>query len=191
MPHQEEAIPEMVKGLKRILASLDLSALESSYDDTGGFAYPPRLMLAILLLGLIDGERSSRKLQEHFRYDVRYRYLMEGLEPDDRTIGRFRERLEGVLDKLFTQVLDLARKEGLVKMQVVVLDGTKVTGSLSQWRRVLVQAKQTDATEAQEKPLTEPGGPHDEDPAPELSERLQRPCGGGRRQWGGIGHARE
>ena len=147
-PPQEEAIPEMVKGLKRIVACLDLSALESSYDDKGGFAYPPRLMLAMLLFGLMDGERSSRKLQEHCRYDVRYRYLMEGLEPDDRTIGRFRERLEGVLAALFTQVLELARQEGLVKMQVVALDGTKVAGSLSQWKRVLAQAKETDVLES-------------------------------------------
>lgn len=143
----EDLVPSghLVRSLKEIISSLDLSGVEDLFEDTGGYPYEPKPMLGILLFGLIDGERSSRRIQEHCEFDNRYRYLSDGSVPDDRTICRFRRRLAPVLPELFTQILKLARERGLVKMQVVAVDGTKVAGNVSQWRKILSQADDADS----------------------------------------------
>ena len=145
----EDLVPagHIVRALKQIIDGLDLSGIEGLYDDKGGYAYDPRAMLSVLLFGLIDGERSSRRIQEHCRFDDRYRYLCGAHRPDDRTICRFRRRLEPVLPELFAQVLRLARERGMLKMNVVAVDGTRVAGNVQQWRKILSQAEDEDASD--------------------------------------------
>lgn len=148
-PTLEELVPtgHVVRSLKAIIDHLDLSAAEELYEDKGGYAYDPRAMLAVLLYALIDGERSSRRIQEHCRFDVRYRYLCGAHAPDDRTICRFRRRLEPVLPGIFAQVLTLARGRGMVKGNVVAVDGTRVAGNVQQWRKILSEAENEDCAD--------------------------------------------
>src|SRR6185369_5679636 len=51
--------------------------------------------------------------------------------PDFRTISEFRRRHLKALAGLFTQVLQLAEKAGLVKLGHVALDGTKIKANAS------------------------------------------------------------
>lgn len=137
----------LVRALKEVIDGLDLSGVEGLYDDKGGYAYEPKAMLGVLLYGLIDGERSSRRIQEHCRFDARYRFLCGAHQPDDRTICRFRRRLAPVLPDLFAQILRIARDRGMVKMQVVAVDGTRVAGNVQQWRKILSEAEDEDAAD--------------------------------------------
>lgn len=133
-PSIDDLVPKSheVRKLKGLLCQLDLSDLHALYPEQGGYAYPPALMLGLLLYGRMLGETSSRKLQDCCRFDVRFRVLMEGLEPDDRTISRFQERLGRVLDTLFKQVLSALAAHGMGKGQKVAADGTKMKGNLRQ-----------------------------------------------------------
>lgn len=51
--------------------------------------------------------------------------------PDHATIARFRARHELALGQLFTQVLGLCARSGLVSLGVVALDSTKVAANAS------------------------------------------------------------
>ena len=57
---------------QRLIPQLDLPPVHAPYARQGGFPYPPHLMLGLLLHGLMDGVRSSRQLQQHCQYDLRY-----------------------------------------------------------------------------------------------------------------------
>ncbi len=47
--------------------------------------------------------------------------------PDHNTLNRFRsERLKGEIKEIFTQVVLLLEKEGLVSLQTTFVDGTKI-----------------------------------------------------------------
>lgn len=120
-----------VRRLRALLESLDLSFLESLYDVKGGIAYDPRKMLGVVLYGIGDGVRSSRQLEEHCRFDNRYRYLMEGQTPDDRTFGRFLERLSDSPEELLRRILAFA--EGQITLRVISTDGTKLRASVSRY----------------------------------------------------------
>jgi len=59
-------------------------------------------------------QRSSRAIECHCRQDVAYRVITGNLVPDHATIARFVVRHEGALAGLFSEVLRLCDRAGLV-----------------------------------------------------------------------------
>ena len=74
----------------------------------------------------------------------RYRLLCGGLQPDDRTFGRFLERLGDRAEEVLSQVIALSQAQGLGAMRTVCVDGTKVQGNVSTWSKGLSQIERSD-----------------------------------------------
>jgi transposase len=139
------------------VATLDLGEFRRRYraDGHGRAAFDPEMMVALLLYGYCQGERSSRVIEKRCLRDVAYRVIAGGLHPDHATIARFRARHEQALGGLFSQVLRLLAAEGMVSLGLLSLDGTKVAGSaaqkanrtLPQIEKILAEAAAADAAE--------------------------------------------
>jgi transposase len=139
------------------VATLDLGGFRRRYraDGHGRAAFDPEMMVALLLYGYCQGERSSRVIEKRCVRDVAYRVIAGGLHPDHATIARFRARHEKALGGLFTQVLRLLAAEGMVSLGTFSLDGTKLAGNaaqkanrtLPQIEKVLAEAAAADAAE--------------------------------------------
>jgi len=116
------------------VAALDLGEFRRQYraDGHGRAAFDPEMMVALLLYGYCQGERSSRVIEKRCGRDVGYRLLTGGLHPDHATIARFRARHEKALGGLFSQVLRLLAAEGMVSLGMISLDGTKLAGNAAQ-----------------------------------------------------------
>src|SRR5207245_2270456 len=118
-----------------------------------------RAMVALLLYGYCQGERSSRVIEKRCLRDVAYRVIAGGLYPDHATIARFRTRHEKALGGLFSQVLRLLAAEGMVSLGLLSLDGTKLAGNaaqkagktLPQIEKLLAEATEVDAAEDAQK----------------------------------------
>jgi transposase len=115
------------------VAEMDLGGFYGAYraDGHGRPAYESSMMVALLLYAYARGNRSSRGIERECREDVAYRVLAANLVPDHSTIAEFRKRHEAALADLFGEVLLLCREAGLVKVGVVVVDGTKVHANAS------------------------------------------------------------
>ncbi len=139
------------------VAALDLGEFRRRYraDGHGRAAFDPEMMVALLLYGYCQGERSSRVIEKRCVRDVAYRVIAGGLHPGHATIARFRARHETALGGLFSQVLRLLAAEGMVSLGVLSLDGTKLAGSaaqkanktLPQIEKILAEAVEADAAE--------------------------------------------
>jgi transposase len=116
------------------VAALDLGGFRRRYraDGHGRAAFDPEMMVALLLYGYCQGERSSRVIEKRCGRDVGYRVITAGLHPDHATIARFRARHEEALGGLFSQVLRLLAAEGMVSLGLLSLDGTKLAGNAAQ-----------------------------------------------------------
>ncbi len=111
---------------------LDLSVVYDSYVSASGAPpYDPQMMLRLLFYGYSTGVTSSREMEKRCHVDVAFRWLTANSTPDYRSIARFRRRHLVALDDLFTQVLVLCSRAGLVKLGRVALDGTKLRASAS------------------------------------------------------------
>ena len=139
------------------VATLDLGEFRRRYraDGHGRAAFDPEMMVALLLYGYCQGERSSRVIEKRCVRDVGYRVIAGGLRPDHATIARFRARHEKALGGLFSQVLRLLAAEGMVSLGTISLDGTKLAGNaaqkanktLPQIEKLLAEAAAADAAE--------------------------------------------
>src|SRR3954451_4060474 len=115
------------------VAEMDLSAFYAAYraDGHGRAAYEPSVMVALILYAFATRVRSSRAIESHCRQDVAYRVITGNLVPDHATIARFICRHERALAGLFSEVLKLCDRAGLVKPGVVSIDGTRIAGNAS------------------------------------------------------------
>jgi transposase len=95
-------------------------------DGRGGAAYHPAMMATLLIYAYCDGERSSRRIEEHCRTDIAYRYITGGLVPDHATIARFRDRHSTELAGLFIPVLAVCLHAGMGEVSFAAIDGTKL-----------------------------------------------------------------
>jgi transposase len=159
-PSLREWVPEdhLVWTVLDAVAEMDLGALYGSYraDGHGRPAYEPSMMVAPLLYAYARGNRSSRAIERACVEDVAYRVVAGHLVPDHSTIAEFRVRHEAALAELFTGVLGLCRRAGLVSVGVVAIDGTKVRANASRdtnrsyeqvAREILAEAAEIDRRE--------------------------------------------
>lgn len=113
--------------------NLDLSSFYEPYQGDGRRNRPfePRMMVKVLLYGYATGTFSSRKLAKKLHEDVAFRFLSGENFPSHRTIADFRKQHLAAFQKLFVQVIRIAKELGLVKLGTVAIDGTKVKASAS------------------------------------------------------------
>lgn len=140
------------------VAELDLSDFYASYRDDGWgrAAHDPAMMVALVLYAYARGERSSRLIERRLSEDVAYRVIAANQVPDHSTIARFRARHESALAALFTGVLSLCARAGLVAAGTIALDSTKLHADASGQanmayeqiaREILAEAAELDAKE--------------------------------------------
>jgi transposase len=137
---------------------MDLSPFYGAYraDGHGRAAYDPEMMVTLLLFAYATGQRSSRAIERHCRQDIAYRVITANVIPDHATIARFVVRHEAALAGLFSEVLSLCAKAGLVKAGVIAIDGTRLAANASPEanrgyeqiaKEIVAEAKATDEAE--------------------------------------------
>jgi transposase len=133
----------LARFLVEIVETLDLQSILEKYarkDRRGAAGYHPAMLVRILLYGYCVGAVSSRKIEKATHEDVAFRYLAADQHPDHDTIANFRRAHLEELGGLFTQVLELCREAGLLKVGRVMLDGTKMGADASR-RKTMKQEK--------------------------------------------------
>jgi transposase len=119
-PSLRDWLPEdhLVWTILGTVAEMNLDAFYGSYraDGHGRAAYDPSMVVALLLYGYAMGNRSSRGIERACVEDVAYRVITATLKPDHSTIAEFRVRHEAALAGLFSDVLGVCARAGLVKV---------------------------------------------------------------------------
>jgi transposase len=115
------------------VADMDLSAFYAAYraDGHGRAAYEPSMMVTLILYAFATAVRSSRAIECHCRQDVAYRVITGNLVADHATIARFIDRHQRALAELFSEVLKLCDRAGLITPGVVSIDATRIAGNAS------------------------------------------------------------
>ena len=132
-PSVDEWLPEkhLARYIVEVIAQLDTSAMLKSYRGSGSAGYHPTMMLGLLVYGYATGVFSSRKIERATYDSVAFRYIAANDHPDHDTIAAFRRRFLPQIEKLFVDVLVLAREMGMLQMGTIALDGTKIHANAS------------------------------------------------------------
>jgi transposase len=99
--------------------------LEADPHQAGCPAYPPTIMLKILVYGYSYGIRSSRKLERALQENLSFIGLAGGLKPDFKTIARFRRQNRQALQQVLRDCARLCLRLGVIAGNTLFVDGSK------------------------------------------------------------------
>src|SRR6266496_989541 len=134
-PSPRDWLPEghLAFFIAETVAALDLQAFYEPYEGDGRRNQPfdPQMMVTVLLYAYATGTCSSRRIARKLEEDVAYRVLAAGNFPAHRTIAEFRQQYLAAFERLFVQVVQIAREAGVVQLGALAVDGTKVKANAS------------------------------------------------------------
>src|SRR5438105_115211 len=100
--------------------------IECSAEEGGRPAYDPRLLISLWIYAYSQGMGSAREVARRCEWEPALQWLTGCETVNYHTLSSFRVEYRGELDELFTQVLGLMSAEGLITLEQVVQDGTKI-----------------------------------------------------------------
>ena len=116
-------------------------AIASSAEEGGRPAIDPQLLISLWIYAYSQGIGSAREVARRCEYDPALQWLTGLEEVNYHTLADFRVEKQEELDELFTQVLAALSKEGLITLEQVMQDGTKIRAMASprsyQWESTI------------------------------------------------------
>jgi len=112
---------------------LDLSAFDARFnnDATGAAAYPPAMLLKIILFAYAQGIVSSRNIERACHEQVTFIALSGDTRPHFTTIASFVSSLGDDIAPIFSQILYLCDRQGLIGREMFAIDGVKLPSNAS------------------------------------------------------------
>lgn len=93
--------------------------------QTGRPSYHPAAMLKLYIYGYLNRIQSSRRLEAEANRNVELMWLIARLNPDFKTIARFRNENGSAIRKVCSQFVELCRRLNLFADSMVAIDGSK------------------------------------------------------------------
>lgn len=125
----------LVRVIWSFVDGLDLSALYAAIrarDDVAGRPTPdPKVLLALWLYATADGVGSARALERLCRSHAAYRWLCGGVPVNYHGLSDFRVAHGAMLDRVLSESVASLAAAGLIKLDEVAIDGTKVAANAS------------------------------------------------------------
>lgn len=131
---EQVAHEPLVQTVAEVVKELDLRSLYARFHEGGRSFYDPAMMLSVLFFAYAVGVRSCREIAGRITYDLRFQYFTGSLQPDFRTINRFRHDHLDLLGDYFAQVVAGCLRRGVLDESVVAIDGTKLRASSARSR---------------------------------------------------------
>src|SRR6202051_4430548 len=165
------------KAIWTLVGRLDLSpfyrAIESSVEEGGRPAFDPQLLISLWVYAYSQGIGSAREVARRCEYDPAFQWLTGLKEVSYHTLTDFRVERHSELDELFTQVLAALSKEGLITLEQVMQDGTKIKALASSRSYRYEGAIRKHLKRAQRR-VAEMGDPRNEESSPKAQQAQAR-----------------
>ena len=112
---------------------IDLTGFDARYknDEAGASAYPPAMLLKVVLFAYSRGIVSSREIERACREHVTFVALSEDSAPHFTTFAAFVSTLSNEIAPLFGEVLHLCDRQGLIGREMFAIDGVKLPSNAS------------------------------------------------------------
>ncbi|GJG88964.1 IS1182 family transposase [Gemmatimonadetes bacterium T265] len=116
--------------------AVDLSRFDARFrnDDTGAPAYPPAMLLTVVLCAYAHGIVSSRAIERLCREHVTFIALCGDTAPHVTTIAQFVSTLGPDIAHVFAAVLAVCDRQGLIGRERFAIDGVKLPSHASKRR---------------------------------------------------------
>ncbi len=125
----------LVRAIWEMSGRLDLTAytavVRAVEGEAGRPPIDPRLLICLWIYAYSEKVSSAREVTRRCAYHPAYQWLTGCEIINYHTLSDFRVDYQEALDKLFAQLLAVLSSEGLISLEQVVHDGTKVKAAAS------------------------------------------------------------
>jgi transposase len=126
-----------VRLVNMVIDKLDISDVLVTYKGGGTSSYHPRILLKIIIFSYLNNVYSSRKIEKANKESIYYFWLNGQNFPDHNTINNFRgAKLKDKIEDIFTQVVKLLNASGIISLEEVFTDGTKMESVANRYKFV-------------------------------------------------------
>jgi transposase len=157
----------------RLNLSAFYRAIESSVEEGGRPAFDPQLLISLWVYAYSRGIGSAREVARRCAYDPAFQWLTGLAEVNYHTLADFRVEKQQELDELFTQVLAALSKEGLITLEQVMQDGTKIKAQASS-KSYLQEETIREHLERARRRVAEMGDPRNDEGSPRAKKAQTR-----------------
>ena len=129
--------------LKKVMEEMDFSGLLAQYSNKGRNGFNPIMKYAVLTYAGMRGVKEVDRIVELCERDLAFIWLTQGEKPKrDAFYDFINNKLTGeILDDLNYQFLRRLKKEGLITLESLYIDGTKIEANANRytfvWRGTL------------------------------------------------------
>ena len=129
--------------LKKVMEEMDFSGLLARYSNKGRNGFNPIMKYGVLTYASMRGIRSVDRIVELCERDLAFIWLTQGEKPKRDAFYDFIDKklTPEILEDLNYQFLRRLKKEGLVTLEALYIDGTKIEANANRytfvWRGTL------------------------------------------------------
>jgi transposase len=160
-----------------LVGRLDLTRfcddIESSAEEGGRPAFDPQLLISLWVYAYSEGIGSAREVARRCEFDPAFQWLTGLEEVNYHTLADFRVEQQKELDELFTQLLAALSKEGLITLEQVMQDGTKIK-ALASTRSYQREGTIREHLERARQRIEQMGDPRSEEAGPKAKQAQAR-----------------
>lgn len=126
---------DSVHMVKRIMQELDFSCLLNQYSRLGRKGYNPIMLFSVLVYSALRGVRAVDRIVELCTRDIAYIWLAQGEKPQRDVFYDFMNNklTNDILKDLHYQFIRKLQKEGLVTLEALYIDGTKIEANANRY----------------------------------------------------------
>ncbi len=160
-----------------LVGRLDLrrfyEGIESSAEEGGRPAIDPQLLISLWVYAYSEGIGSAREVARRCEFDPAFQWLTGLDEVNYHTLANFRVEKQQELDAMFTQLLGVLSAEGLITLEQVMQDGTKIK-ALASTRGFHREGTIREHLERARQRVVEMGDPRNEETSPKAKQARAR-----------------
>lgn len=136
-----------VRVVNSVIDEINIDPLLKMYKGGGCTSFHPRMMLKVLVYSYLNNIYSSRAIERAVQENIHFMWLARMNKPDHNTINRFRSgKLLPAFKSIFTEVGKLFISQGVVSLEKVFVDGTKLEANANRYtflngRRQLIEVR--------------------------------------------------
>lgn len=129
--------------LKKVMEEMDFTALLAQYSGKGKHGFNPIMKYGVLTYANMRGVREIDRIVELCKRDLAFIWLTQGEQPKRDAFYDFMNKklTPEILDDLNYQLLRRLKKEGLITLESLFIDGTKLEANANRytfvWRGTL------------------------------------------------------
>jgi transposase len=166
-----------VRAIWELVGQLDLrpfyAAIGALEGEPGRPVWDPKVLISLWIYAYKDGVSSAREIARRCEYHPAYQWLTGMEVVNYHTLADFRIEHKAALDQLFIEVLGVLTHQGLIRLERVMHDGTKIKAAASD-RSFHRQATLEDHLKQAEEQLKAMGDPHSEKLSQRTAQAQQR-----------------